>query len=370
MPLSQHEEDEQQQLMLLLMMMLMMLCLNNIIFSMLEMHLTIDSFESSSTMNDDASSLTSEIGVSSSTVASSSSSASISSIELLNRGFINAFLWAKGSVSAALFLLASNWCAVHFLVLRVWHFDGSTRSPDSELCFVDALLALLGVAADTRTSLEYAAFWSFHAAEAFLAYTLIWCIFSDPGVLRPPLVKHSHHDHTCELCGAARLPVLRRTTVASVVTVSSGWITAAHGSVRTSARATTRRFSSTLRSRSRCCSFDSAVLWTRLAEIVIAVVGFQSFSITGTQALHALLIVVSASLYSGCAYSVLTLFLMQCELIYRDETTYEWLQRLRAERERDIVSVAPPNNWRNVRRFFGETWLELLNLHRAVPPRL
>jgi hypothetical protein len=304
------------------------------------------------------------------TIQSTSSSSSVSSIELLNRGFLNAFLWAKGSVGAALFLLVSNWCAVHFLVLHVWHFDASTRTSDSELCLIDALMSMLGVAVETRTVVEHAVFWSFHALEAFLAYLLIWCIFSDPGVLRPPLVKHSHHDNTCELCGAARLPVLRphhcRKCRHCVERLDHccAWIGQDVGARNHKTFFVYVAISLLL------LIFDSVVLWTRLAEIAIAVVGFQSFVITATQALHALLIVVLASLYSGCAYSVLTLFFIQCELIYRDETTYEWLQRLRSERERDIVSAAPPNNWRNVRRFFGETWLELLNLHRAVPPRL
>lgn len=302
--------------------------------------------------------------------SSSSSTQSVSSIELLNRGFLNAFLWAKGSVSAALFLLVSNWCAVHFLVLRVWHFDASIRSSESQLCLIDALLSMLGVALDTRIVMEQAVFWSFHALEAFLAYLLIWCIFSDPGVLRAPLVKHSHNANTCELCGAARLPVLRSNHCRRCrhcverLDHCCAWIGQDVGARNH------KTFFIYVAISLLLLIFDSAVLWTRLAEIAISVVGFQAFAITATQALHALLILALASLYSGCGYSVLTLFLIQCELIYRDETTFEWLQRLRSERERDIVSAAPPNHWRNVRRFFGETWLELLNVHRAVPPRL
>jgi hypothetical protein len=285
--------------------------------------------------------------------------ASLSS--LLNRGFVNAFLWARGSVRWALFLLLSNWIVVHVLVLRVWHFDGSPRTDDSQLCFVDALLTMLGVGVEWRSSVEHFIFWSFHVAEAALAYCWLWCVFADPGFLSKELASASDADEwppalRAQYCRRSRRCVERMDHFCV-------WIGQPVGARNHKTFLIYTALSLVL------LLFDALALWTRLAEIVIAALLFQS--LPADAATHAVPVLLFAALYSACAYSVLALFLLQCELIYRDETTFEWLTRMRANKERrhgDGGGAAPPNDWRNVRRFFGENWLEILNIHRAVPP--
>lgn len=289
----------------------------------------------------------------------------------MNRGFLNAFLWARGSVWAAAFLVVSNWLVVHVFVLMVWRFDGAPRTADSQLCFIDALLTLLGASVELRGTLERTIFWSFHAAEAAVAYTWLWCVFADPGVLRAPLVRQSHATSAdeCELCGAARLAVLRphhcRKCRHCVERLDHCcvWIGQDVGARNH------KTFIVYVALSLLVLLFDALALWTRLAEIAIAVAGFQAFAVTGTQLLHVGVVLLFATLYSACAYSVLTLFLLQCELIFRDETTFEWLKRVRAKKEHNLDISPPPGSWANVRHFLGASWLELLNIHRAVPPR-
>jgi hypothetical protein len=298
--------------------------------------------------------------------SSTSSSSSLSS--LVNRSFVNAFLWARGSVRWALFLVLSNWTVVHVLVLRVWHFDGTPRTADSQLSFVDSLCALLGVASERRASVGSVVFWSFHACEAVLAYVWLWCVFSDPGVLHKPLVRQSHNSDVdeCAQCGASRPAVLRahhcRQCRRCVERMDHCcvWIGQDVGARNHKTFIIYVALSLAL------LLLDSIVLWTRLAEISTDALLFRP--LTGSVALQGVAVLLFAALYSACAYSVLTLFLLQCELIYRGETTVEWLRRVRANKERAVSVGAPPNDWRNVRRFFGENWFELLNIHRAVPP--
>lgn len=87
----------------------------------------------------------------------------------------------------------------------------------------------------------------------------------------------------------------------------------------------------------------------------------------------------------------------QCELIYRDETTCEWLKRLKHEQKiidkkltqdelnsnsnntnrsptsyeefRASLLHDPATGINNLWRFFGDNIIELLNLHRRVPTR-
>jgi len=280
---------------------------------------------------------------------------------LLNTGFLAAFYWATGSVWMSMFLLVSNWTVVHFLVLTPW-----LLRIEDDFVLISSVLKFVGVPLSIRIWLLHFTLYLFHAMEIVLSYCLLASILLDPGVIpvrasktldgcehcnTPRAEMRTHHnyckkcnhcvdrlDHHCVWVGQ---DVGAKTHKIFFVYVWISWMLLA---------------------------FDSCVIVIRLIEIGLNVLrGLDA----GASALEGVGLVFFGVIYVSACYSVLVLFLYQCELIYRDETTVEWLRRLKAAKtatDADAVAAPDPRGSReNLSNFFGRAFSECCNLHRTVP---
>jgi hypothetical protein len=205
----------------------------------------------------------------------------------------------------SMFLLVSNWAVVHFLVLTPW-----TQRIDKDFVLVSALLGFAGVPLTMRVWILAWTFKLFHFVEFLLTYCLLASILLDPGVVpvrpnkpvdgcehcnTPRAELRTHHnyckkcshcvdrlDHHCAWVGQ---DVGAKTHKVFFVYVWISWMLLA---------------------------FDACVIALRLVEISWNVLRGVD---VGATAWACVALLLFGLIYVSACYSVLVLFLYQCELV-------------------------------------------------------